>query len=111
MARGRKRSEATYRRLLTQHAESDLSLREFARRSGVSYWTLLRWRKLLEDADEEAPALVPVHVVRSSPAPPAQASTGAVLELHRSGHRVLLPASLSPEDLARIVAALEQPAC
>lgn len=104
------RGEETYRRLLTDGRARGWSVREIARRSGVPYWTLVGWSRRLRKAEDLAlPAVLPVTVL-DAVARPAEQEVGAVLHL-RGGRRLVLPSTMSTEDLARLVRALESPEC
>lgn len=112
------RDPATYRKLIAEQEARGWSMRELARRSGIPYWTLMGWKRRLRAQTVKAerpavakpPAIMPVTVVEPV-APKPRAARGddasrAVVEL-RGGVRLLLPATMSPEDLARLALALE----
>ncbi len=110
------RGEATYRKLLAEGEARGWSMREVSRRSGIPYWTLVGWKRRLS-TDRQAPSastVLPVTVVDTPPQPEDHRDDGesrVVLHLRASGHRLVLPAALSPEDLARVVRALESSGC
>jgi len=108
------RGEETYRRLLTDGRARGWSVREIARRSGVPYWTLVGWSRRLRKAEDLAlPAVLPVTVFDAVARPAEhddEQEVGAVLHL-RGGRRLVLPSTMSTEDLARLVRALESPEC
>lgn len=110
------RGEEAYRRLLSEDRARGWSVREIARRSGVPYWTLIGWsRRLRKREDLPLPAVLPVTVVDAASQPVVdhddeESCVSAVLHL-RGGRRLVLPPTLSTEDLARLVRALESPGC
>lgn len=94
-----------YEALLERHAESGLSVAEFAARAGVSAWTLYQWRRRLSE-DTESQAASP-RLVEVSVAPAAEArSSGLAVEL-RSGHRIEVGGDFDGHDLKRLIGVLE----
>jgi hypothetical protein len=94
-----------YEGLLERHAESGLSVAEFAARAGVSAWTLYQWRRRLSEGMEPQaglPRLVEVSVV---PAAEARSSRLAV-EL-RSGRRIEVGGGFDGHELKRLIGVLE----
>ncbi len=101
--------EAAWRDRVTRWRASGLNVRDFCRREGLSEPSFYSWRRALAERDADAvapdaPAFVPVHV-RADPAPPA---LEVVL---RSGHLLRVPRGFDPDQLRRVVAALEAAPC
>jgi hypothetical protein len=105
--------ERLYRRLLKEHAESGLTLREFGKRQGIPSGTLSCWRHKLKQRDQRdegvqrptAPRslLVPVTIRQE---PPTEESHGYEVLL-RCGRVVRLSGGFKPEALTAIVRAVE----
>ena len=100
--------EAAWRDRITRWRASGRNVRDFCRREGLSEPSFYSWRRTLAerdaDAASDAPVFVPVHV-RAGPTSPA---LEVVL---RSGHVLRVPHGFDPEQLRRVVAALETPPC
>ncbi|WP_291734591.1 transposase [Leisingera sp. F5] len=85
-----------------------------ARRHGVSRSLLTIWRRQYRDGehgDETSPAFIPLTLSPGSPAPTPVAQSGAgdvQLEIVlRNGRRLLVPSTVDPEMLARLLPVLE----
>ena len=98
----RQRRAATMRRLVTQWRASGESQAGFARRHGVSPWTLWYWSRKRTDVSSGRPAFVPVEVVADA-APRMAAALEVVLV---SGERLLIPDGVSSDRVRAVVAAL-----
>ena len=105
------RSKARTRtRLVAQWRTSGEPQAGFARRHGVSPWTLWYWSRKRTDSSTGRPArpgFVPVHVVPDA-APPMAAAIEVVLA---SGERLTIPDGVSSERVRTVVAALRATAC
>ena len=114
-----------YRRLLEDAAQDGNSVMKVARKHGVSFVTLYRWRKhfgarLVAPPVVPPPDLLPVELVGS---PPNQAPVISVLSIGgapleggfllklRSGHEVRVPSGFNGNELRALVAALETSPC
>jgi len=102
--------EAAWRDRITWWKASGLNVRDFCRSERLSEPSFYSWRRTLAERDADAadaadaPAFVPLHV-RAGLAPP-------VLELVlRSGHVLRVPHGFDPDQLRRVVAALEATSC
>lgn len=102
----RQAREARYRALLDEHADSGLSLKQFAARKGIPYTTLISWRKKLRDQTSTPatpPQLLPVKLIDR----PADAA----FDLQLPGGRTLrIPPRFCPDALDRLLAVLD-PRC
>ena len=102
--------EKAWRKRLARWKATDLTLREFCEREGVTPTAFAHWRKEIAARDARAaattePSFVPVHIVPTSAAAPA-------LEVALPGGRVVrVPPEFDPAHLRAVVAALEGPAC
>lgn len=111
--------EAKYRRLVVQHEQSGLTIREFAKRVGIPAGTLSFWRFKLKTRERERaksamPSLLPVQVKTSGEE--LDTARTNVLErgsspgyevLLRCGRVVRLSGSFEVESLQALVRALE----
>lgn len=103
---GAKRDTGRWHELIAAHERSGLSLKAFAARAGVSVNTLAYWkykRGVRRTPLEQAPRLVPVHVVDDEPA-----LGELVVEIGSVRVRV---ASTSDLTLLRRVVAALRPSC
>lgn len=91
------------RALLGEWARSGLSAAAFARRAGVSCWTLYSWRKARRRAGDLRAGFVELSAVRAPESP-----VHGALELVLSGGQVIRVADgFDATTLRRLVAALE----
>ena len=92
-------------RLLQEQSQSGLSLREFARRKGLSTNTLGYWKykRRLLDTSPAAP-LVPVTVIDDQ-----VPANGRELTLEIGGALLRIPPGCDMERLARVVSLLSRP--
>jgi DNA-binding transcriptional regulator YiaG len=97
-------TEADARAALAARDASGLTQSEFGRRTGIGVNRLWWWGKRL-GAEKAAPALLRVHV-RDEAAAPAAASGAVEIEL-AGGRVVRVKRGFDPEELRRVVAALE----
>ena len=114
MARGQRdpARERFWREALRRRKASGLTIRAFCAREQLAETAYHAWRRTLRERDAErrqapaaaapAPAFVPV-VVREDR---RQAQEHVVIDL-RGGRAMRLPASMPPEQVARIVLAIE----
>lgn len=102
--------ESTWRDRVARWKASGLNVRAFCRAEGLSEPSFYSWRRTIAERDaitttaSSTPAFVPLTVVPAA-APPA-------LELVlRSGHLLRIPHGCDPEQLRRVLAALEVASC
>jgi hypothetical protein len=98
--------ERLWRKRLARWKASDLAVREFCDREGVTPTAFAHWRKEIGRRDAQAatsaPAFVPVQLTPATPA----------LELTLpSGSVVRIPPGFDPDHLRAVVAALEVTSC
>ena len=97
-------------RIAEQFEHSGLTQKQFAQQQGLPLSTVQSWvyrRRRQEAASRAAPVrLLPVEV-----AAPAESSAGEVEVLTASGVRVSFAVGTEVTYVARLVAALERPAC
>lgn len=98
------------KRLLAKRERHGWSWAELSRRSGLPEWKLQWWRRRLTSKRGSGrrsgtkKAFVPVRVVER------RSGAGASVEiLTPSGYRIVVPGDVSPEQLSRVVKALEPP--
>jgi hypothetical protein len=92
-----------WRRLITEHAESGLSLRAFAARAGVSPNTLGYWKyKRGIVPASSVPQIVPVTVVEDA----RPSAVSIVLEL--GGARLELRPGFAADDVSRLITILRR---
>ena len=123
--RGKHRSRHDYKTLFAEQERSGLSLYAFARKKGISYSTLVPWRRRLAaeakrpgakeaeakeaEAVDSAPKFLPVSIEGTSLAP---SSPHEVCEVRlRSGHELRIPPGFAPDTLCALVMALEFSSC
>lgn len=103
MAKRREDRREEMRALLARQESSGQSVAAFARRRGISAWTLYAWKRRLAQERGAGPGqdrgFVEVQVVGSRKAPPIE------LELPQ-GVRVVVPSGVEEEDLRRVLAVL-----
>jgi hypothetical protein len=102
---GREGLAAWYEALLERHAESGLSVAEFAARAGLSAWTLYQWRRRLSKGAKPQAASARLVEVSVVPAAVARGS-GLAVEL-RSGHRIEVGGGFDDHELKRLIGVLE----
>lgn len=94
------RSAEEKRELVSGWHASGLSLTRFARKHGLSPTSLRQWSRALEPSPLATTAFVQVELVEPVAAP------SLVVEVARSGHRVLVPPGFDAGELQRLVRAL-----
>ncbi len=116
MARGPRRDagrEAYWREVLTRQRAVGGSARRFCRREGIAASAFYGWRRILQARDREraltaGTSFLPVVVRRPAEAEP-DTNGRIVIEL-RGGRVMHLPASLSRQELAAVIGAVEEAA-
>jgi transcriptional regulator with XRE-family HTH domain len=92
-----------WRRLVTEHASSGLSLRAFAARVGVSPNTIAYWKyKRGVGSSSSVPQILPVTVVADA----RTAAASIILEL--DGARVELRPDFDADDVSRLLGILRR---
>ena len=107
-ARQRHRTLKEKAEILREHRRSGISLLAFARKHGLCYTSLLRWRsrqgqgaKLLVLPDTEAdPRFVPVKIER-------EVLSGDYVLSWAGGRSLKIPRQFEPDSLRRLLAVLE----
>ena len=113
-----------YRRLLEEAAQEGNSVIKVAKKHGVSFCTLFRWRKhfgerLTPPPVAPPPDLLPVELTGARDAAPVISvlsiggpppEGGFLLKL-RSGHEVRVPSGFNVNELRSLVTALEAAPC
>lgn len=96
---------AWYSAALDAQARSGLSVSDYAKRIGVTGWTLYDWRRRLSgDGVREPAQLVEVTVARG---PSASNGGGLVVRVGDGRRSIELPRGFDGDDLRRLVAVLE----
>lgn len=109
----RKEAEARWRELLEAQESSGESVRDFARRRGLSATTLYWWRSELRRRDRRRRAsserieLAPVALLEADR--PTGSRGGSFEVVLGNGRRVIVPSDFDAGALGHLVAALERP--
>ena len=96
-----------YSSLLEQQAASGLSVLEFAKRAGISAWTLYQWRRRLPPATETVPAERPKLIEVAITGPSLGAGSGMVVRLGDGRRSIAVPVGFDGDELRRLVSVLE----
>ena len=119
MSKGKKRDpskERFWRRLLAQHAKSNVSARTFCQRHGLSEANFYAWRRILGERDAQAVRFVRVTLVPDEKPGSAASVNSSIhpLELILFGGRFLrIGTGFDGPTLQRLLALLEEgrPCC
>jgi hypothetical protein len=96
-----------YAAALKAQAASGVSLTSFARRLGVSAWTLYQWRRrLLRRPRDGGPAARLVEVAIARPRP-VDVVSSLVVHINDGRRRIEVPHGYDADDLRRVIAAIE----
>jgi hypothetical protein len=83
---------------------SGQSVRTFCRAEGINEPKFYWWRRKLEQADQQKPSFLPVHVVRDDAGQPAAPNIEVVLA---NGRSLRVPSGFDPRTLVMLVELLE----
>jgi Transposase len=93
-----------WKQVLQQFAESKLSVAEFCSQKGLSVQSFYQWKRKLLPADRSPlNAVVPVHIVPSSPA----SSPLPIQIMTPSGFTIRVDSSMPSSQLTQLIAAIE----
>jgi len=96
-----------YSSLLEQQAASGLSVLEFAKRAGISAWTLYQWRRRLPLATDAEPTPTPKLIEVAVAQPSLGAGSGMVVRLDDGRRSIAVPAGFDGDELRRLLSVLE----
>lgn len=97
-------------RIAEQFEHSGLTQKQFAQQQGLPLSTVQSWI-YRRRRQASAPSVQPIRLLPVEVAAPAESSTGKVEVLTASGARVSFAIGTEVDYVARLVAALERPAC
>src|SRR3954468_10316930 len=96
--------EAHWQRVLARWKRSGLSARAFCRAEGVSEPSFYGWRRKLDQAGQQKPAFLPVHVVAEEAKEPA---TGGIEIVLANGRCLRVRPGFDPHTLVTLLDLLE----
>ena len=110
-----RRSLRDYKALFAAFERSDLSLYAFARKEGVPYSTMDRWKRRLAAKEKTevaspSPRFLPVTVGPVLPGPETSRRDSCEVRL-RNGHELRVPPGFDPATLSALISTLESSSC